>query len=53
MITGAIQESMTLSMEDWVDRIAMFESSFWDSGYPIGIAILLAGFIISKMWRKD
>ena len=31
----------------------MFESSFWTSGYPIGLVILLAGFIISKMWRGN
>lgn len=31
----------------------MFDNSFWDSGYPIGIAILVVGFIISKMWRGN
>lgn len=51
--TGGTQESMTPSMEDWVDRMAMFESSFWDSGYPIGIAILIVCIIISKVWRGD
>lgn len=53
MIIGITLGSMTPSMEDWVDRIAMFESSFWDSGYPVGIAILIVCIIISKVWRGD
>lgn len=29
----------------------MFESSFWDSGYPIGIAILVTAYLVSKIDR--
>lgn len=27
--------------------------SFLNSGYPIGIGILVVGYIISKMWRGN
>ena len=27
-----------------------FDNSFWSSGYPIGIAIVLVYFIVRKVW---
>ena len=31
----------------------MFESSFWASGYPIGIGILIVCIIISKIHKEN
>ena len=30
----------------------MFENSFWQSGYPIGIAILFVWFVVSKINKR-
>jgi|AntAceMinimDraft_16_1070373.scaffolds.fasta_scaffold1321119_1 hypothetical protein len=30
----------------------IFDNSFWRSGYPIGIGILLFGFIIAKLNQR-
>lgn len=31
----------------------MFDNSFWDSGYPIGIGILIVYIIISKLHKDN
>ena len=33
-------------------RRVMFDNSFWDSGYPIGIGILIVYIIISKIHKE-
>jgi hypothetical protein len=33
-------------------KMEIFDNSFWRSGYPIGIGILLFGFIIAKLNQR-
>jgi|SaaInl5LU_22_DNA_1037371.scaffolds.fasta_scaffold17257_5 hypothetical protein len=31
----------------------MFDNSFWQSGYPIGIGILIIWWVVAKLNKKD